>query len=41
MFATNIINLGCWVWGFGCGEIIGKKRKKLVITGIKWKNLIN
>ena len=28
MFATNIINLGFWVWGVGCGEIIEKKNKK-------------
>ncbi|MDJ0555973.1 MAG: hypothetical protein QNJ68_16340 [Microcoleaceae cyanobacterium MO_207.B10] len=28
MFATNIINLGCWVWGVGCSEIIGKTQKK-------------
>ncbi|MDJ0552844.1 MAG: hypothetical protein QNJ68_00040 [Microcoleaceae cyanobacterium MO_207.B10] len=28
MFATNIINLGCWLWGFGCSEIIGKTQKK-------------
>ncbi|MDJ0552947.1 MAG: hypothetical protein QNJ68_00580 [Microcoleaceae cyanobacterium MO_207.B10] len=41
MFGTNIIYLGFWVWGFGCGEIIEKKIKKLVIKGIKWKNLIN
>ena len=27
MFATNIINLGFWVWDVGCG-IIGKKKKK-------------
>ncbi|MDJ0555123.1 MAG: hypothetical protein QNJ68_11900 [Microcoleaceae cyanobacterium MO_207.B10] len=41
MFATNIINLGFWVWGLGCGEIIEKKkRKKLVIKRIKWKKLI-
>ncbi|MDJ0553043.1 MAG: hypothetical protein QNJ68_01080 [Microcoleaceae cyanobacterium MO_207.B10] len=41
MFARNIINLGCWVLGVGCGEIIGKKRKKPIIKGIKWKNFIN
>ncbi|MDJ0555454.1 MAG: hypothetical protein QNJ68_13630 [Microcoleaceae cyanobacterium MO_207.B10] len=29
MFATNIINLGCGVWGVGCGEIIGKTKKKV------------
>ena len=28
MFATNLINLGFGVWGFGCGEIIGKTKKK-------------
>ncbi|MDJ0553558.1 MAG: hypothetical protein QNJ68_03780 [Microcoleaceae cyanobacterium MO_207.B10] len=28
MFATNIINLGCWLSGLGCGEIIGKTKKK-------------
>ncbi|MDJ0556415.1 MAG: hypothetical protein QNJ68_18645 [Microcoleaceae cyanobacterium MO_207.B10] len=28
MFATNIINLGFWGWGLGCGEIIGKTNKK-------------
>ncbi|MDJ0554562.1 MAG: hypothetical protein QNJ68_09015 [Microcoleaceae cyanobacterium MO_207.B10] len=28
MFATNMINLGCWVWGMGCGEIIGTTKKK-------------
>ncbi|MDJ0555902.1 MAG: hypothetical protein QNJ68_15960 [Microcoleaceae cyanobacterium MO_207.B10] len=28
MFATNIINLGFWVWGFGCGELIVKINKK-------------
>ncbi|MDJ0554176.1 MAG: hypothetical protein QNJ68_07005 [Microcoleaceae cyanobacterium MO_207.B10] len=27
MLATNIINLGCGVWGVGCGEIIGKIKK--------------
>ncbi|MDJ0554179.1 MAG: hypothetical protein QNJ68_07020 [Microcoleaceae cyanobacterium MO_207.B10] len=28
MLATNIINLGSRVCGFGCGEIIGKTKKK-------------
>ncbi|MDJ0553210.1 MAG: hypothetical protein QNJ68_01960 [Microcoleaceae cyanobacterium MO_207.B10] len=35
MFPTSIINRGCrvWgvrfgVWGLGCGEIIGKTKKK-------------
>ncbi|MDJ0555362.1 MAG: hypothetical protein QNJ68_13150 [Microcoleaceae cyanobacterium MO_207.B10] len=28
MLATNIINLGCRVWGVGCCEIIGKTKKK-------------
>ncbi|MDJ0554108.1 MAG: hypothetical protein QNJ68_06660 [Microcoleaceae cyanobacterium MO_207.B10] len=28
MFATNIINLGFWVWGFCCGEIIVKTKQK-------------
>ncbi|MDJ0556323.1 MAG: hypothetical protein QNJ68_18170 [Microcoleaceae cyanobacterium MO_207.B10] len=27
MFATNIINLGFWVWSFRCGEIRGKTKK--------------
>ncbi|MDJ0552839.1 MAG: hypothetical protein QNJ68_00015 [Microcoleaceae cyanobacterium MO_207.B10] len=28
MFARNIINLGCRMWGFGYSEIIGKTKKK-------------
>ncbi|MDJ0557242.1 MAG: hypothetical protein QNJ68_22910 [Microcoleaceae cyanobacterium MO_207.B10] len=28
MLATNIINLRCMLWGLGCGEIIGKTKKK-------------
>ncbi|MDJ0557159.1 MAG: hypothetical protein QNJ68_22485 [Microcoleaceae cyanobacterium MO_207.B10] len=28
MLATNIINLGGWVWGIGCTEIIIKTKKK-------------
>ncbi|MDJ0553164.1 MAG: hypothetical protein QNJ68_01725 [Microcoleaceae cyanobacterium MO_207.B10] len=28
MFATNIINLGFWVWGVGCCKISEKTKKK-------------
>ncbi|MDJ0555267.1 MAG: hypothetical protein QNJ68_12660 [Microcoleaceae cyanobacterium MO_207.B10] len=46
MFATNIIYLGFWLWGFGSG-VLGvvksskKQRKMLVIKGINWKKFIN
>ncbi|MDJ0556604.1 MAG: hypothetical protein QNJ68_19625 [Microcoleaceae cyanobacterium MO_207.B10] len=39
MFATNIINLGFWVWGFESGEIIGKTKKKADYQRDKVENL--